>query len=188
MTNQVQQIRRWSLVLLALMLASCGSNSIGPERDINDPTSSLVFAYVDMSEAPTKINGASLKPQGEEGYWHMNVAKDGQLLTQQHLPPGAYQITTLEGSGFLAGDNVYRFPTYGRNETAVRIQKPGIYFMGAYRYVKVKTGMFEGGKFAIERVKSPSELELLQRVQKESWVKGTQWEARIRNRIAELQK
>lgn len=184
----IAHIRRWSLVLLSLMLAACGSNSIGPERDINDPTNSLVFAFVDMSEAPTKIDGASLKPQGEEGYWRMTVAGDGQLLTQPYLPLGAYQLATLQGSGFFAGNNVYRFPTYGRNETAVRIQKPGIYFMGAYRYAKVKTGFFEGNKFAIERVKSPSEAELLQRIQKEDWVKGTQWEARIRNRLAELGK
>lgn len=184
----IERIRRWSLLLLAILLASCGSRSIGPERDINDPSNSLVFAYVDMSEAPTKIDGASLKPQGEEGYWSMGVASDGQLLTQSYLPPGSYQLDSLRGSGFFAGNNVYRFPTYGRNETALRIQKPGIYFMGSFRYVKVKTGVFEASKFAVERVKAPSELELLQRIQKEDWVKGTQWEARIRNRIAELGK
>jgi hypothetical protein len=182
----IHTLYRSGLLILVALLAACGSSSIGPERDINDPTNSLVFAYVDMSEAPTKIDGASLKPQGEEGYWHMNVAKDGQLLSQPYLPPGAYQLSQLEGSGFFAGNNVYRFPAYGRNETAVRIQKPGIYFLGSYRYTKVKTGFFEGGKFAIERTNQPTELELLQRLEKESWVKGTQWEARIRNRIAEL--
>ncbi len=182
----IERFRHLILLVSTALLVACGSGAIGPERDINDPGNSLVYAYVDMSEAPTRIDGASLKPQGEEGYWHMNVAKDGQLLSQPYLPPGAYQIATLEGSGFFAGNNVYSFPTYGRNQTAVRIQKPGIYFMGAYRYAKVKTGMFEGGKFAIERVNSPSEVELLQRLQKEEWVKGTQWEARIRNRITEL--
>lgn len=184
----IRHLQSIGLLAASLVLAACGSGSIGPERDINDPTNSLVFAFVDMSEAPTKIDGASLKPQGEEGYWHMGVAKDGQLLTQSYLPPGAYQLATLQGSGFFAGNNVYRFPTYGRNETALRIQKPGIYFMGSYRYVKVKTGVFEASKFAIERINTPTELELLQRIQKEDWVKGTQWEARLRNRIAELRK
>lgn len=184
----IQTLYRGGLLALTLLLAACGSSSIGPERDINDPTNSLVFAYVDMSEAPTKIDGASLKPQGEEGYWHMNVAKDGQLLSQPYLPPGSYQLSQLEGSGFFAGNNVYRFPAYGRNETSVRIQKPGIYFLGSFRYAKVKTGFFEESKFAIQRTNQPSELELLQRLEKESWVKGTQWEARIRSRIAELRK
>ncbi len=183
-----QHIQRLFVLACAAVLTACAGGSIGPERDINDPTNSLVFAYVDMSDAPTKIDGASIKPQGEEGFWSMGVADDGQLLTQPYLPPGAYQIHSLRGSGFFAGNNVYQFPTYGRNQTAVRIQKPGIYFMGAFRYQKVKTGFFEGGKFAIERVNSPSELELLQRVAKEEWVQGTQWEARIRNRIAELRK
>lgn len=181
-------IQRLFLLATLVLLAGCGSSSIGPKRDINDPSSSLVFAYVDMTEAPTKINGASLKPQGEEGFWNMTVADDGQLISQAYLPLGSYQLATLRGSGFFAGDNVYRFPAYGRNETALRIQKPGVYFMGSFRYAKVKTGFFEGGKFMIEKVQSPTELELLQRLQKEDWVKGTQWEARIRSRMQELRK
>ena len=46
-------------------------------------------------------------------------------------------------------------------ETTARIEKPGIYFLGAYKYKSVSTGMFEQSKFAIERVSSPSEGELL---------------------------
>jgi hypothetical protein len=184
------RLLRLCLLALAVFLSACGSGNIGPERDANDPTNSLVFAYVDMDEAPTKVHGASLKPQGQEGYWQMGVIdhKDGQLLIQSYLPSGSYQLASLRGSGFFAGNNVYQFPTYGSNETAVRIQKPGIYFMGAYRYHKVKTGFFEGGKFDFERVNTPTELELLQRLQQEDWVKGTQWEARLRNRIAELRR
>lgn len=182
------RLLRLCLLVFAAFLGACSSGNIGPERDANDPSNSLVFAYVDMDEAPTKVQGASLKPQGQEGYWQMGVIDhgDGQILIQSYLPPGSYQFASLRGSGFFAGNNVYQFPTYGRNETAVRIQKPGIYFMGSYRYRKVKTGFFEGSKFAFERVSTPAELELLQRLQGEDWVKGTQWEARLRNRIAEL--
>jgi len=169
--------RTFCVLLLCAGLAACGSDGIGPKRDINDPTNSLVFAYIDMTGAPSKkIYEASLKPQGEEGYWHMTVSEDGRLLSQPVLPPGSYQISRLAGPNHL-----YNFPLYGRNETAVRIQQPGIYFLGAYRYVRLKSGQFD-----VERVSSPSELELLQRLQKEDWVKGTQWEARLRNRIAEL--
>ena len=38
---------------LALLLAGCASNTIGPERDLNDPTNSLVFTYMDMQDVPT---------------------------------------------------------------------------------------------------------------------------------------
>lgn len=185
-----KSIQYLCLLGLSLLLCACGSGNIGPERNVNDPTNSLVFGYVDMDEAPTQVDSAWLKPQGQEGYWQMGVIKHkpGQVFFQSYLPPGSYQLSSMRGSGFFAGNNIYSFPTYGRNQTAVRIQKPGIYFLGSYRYRKVKTGFFEGGKFEFERVDAPGELELLQRVQQEDWVKGTQWEARIRNRMAELGK
>ncbi len=171
-------LRLCGLLLLA-GLAGCGSDGIGPRRDINDPSNSLVFAYIDMTGAPSKkVYAASLKPQGEEGYWHMNVADDGRLLSQAFLPPGSYQLARLEGP-----NHFYDFPLYGRNQTAIRIEKPGIYFLGAYRYVRLKSGQFD-----IERVNAPSELELLQRLQEFDWLKGTQWEARLRDRLAELRR
>lgn len=172
--------------LAMLSLAACASNTIGPERDVNDPGNSLVFAYVDMGDAPTELESASLKPQGEEGYWTMGV--DDGLMSQEYLPPGAYQLASLSGSSFLHGEVTYSFPAYGRNEASVVIKKPGIYFLGSFKYKEVKTGMFEQGKFDIERVNSPTELELLNRMLKQDWVKGTQWEARIRARIGELHK
>ncbi len=175
-----------SILPLLLLLGGCASDSIGPERDSNDPTNSLVFAFVDMQDAPTGIDNASLKPQGEEGYWHMGV--DDGLLFQHYLPNGSYQLATLEGSSFLHGDVVYQFPAYGKNESAVRIQKPGVYFLGSYRYKEVKTGFFEPNKFDLERADSPTELELLNRLLKQDWVKGSQWDARIRARITELSK
>ena len=172
--------------LAAMFLAGCASDTIGPTRDLNDPTNSLVFVYVDMSDAPTNIDDATLKPQGEEGYWHL-VVEDG-LMYQRYLPNGAYQFSRLAGSSFLHGDVLYDFPTYGQNASAISIQKPGIYFLGSFKYKEVKTGFFEAGKFDIERVDSPTELELLNRLLKEDWVKGSQWEARLRARIAELGK
>lgn len=182
-------IRRSSLAsvfLAALFLTGCASDTIGPTRDLNDPTNSLVFLYVDMGDAPTGIDDATLKPQGEEGYWHLTV-EDG-LMYQRYLPNGSYQLSRLAGSSFLHGEVLYDFPAYGQNASAIRIQKPGVYFLGAFKYKEVKTGFFEAGKFDIERADSPTELELLNRMLKEDWVKGSQWDARIRARIAELGK
>jgi hypothetical protein len=172
------------LVVLFSLLSAC-AGSIGPKRDINDRTNSLVFAYIDMRDAPTEVDNASLKPQGEEGYWHMSV-EDG-LMYQQYLPPGSYQLATLSGSGLFKGSYRYSFPIYGRNQSAIRIQRPGIYYLGSFRYKGIKTGMFDAdGKFDIERVDSPTEVELLQRILNQEWVTGSQYEERIRNRLAEL--
>ena len=172
-------------LLSALSLAGCAST--GPERDINDPSNSLIFGYIDMEDAPTDMSYAHLRqvfPQSEYPYWPMGV--DEGLMFQQYLAPGGYQMSNFGGSGFWSGDHEYSFPNYGKNQTAVRIDEPGIYFIGAYRYKEVDTGFLEAGKFEMEPVQSPSERELLERLAKMDWVKGTQWEARIAARLAEL--
>ena len=181
-------IKRMSGILLvfsALLLAGCAST--GPERDIDDPANSLVFGYIDMEDAPTDVSYAHLKqvfPPSEYPYWPMGV-EDG-LLFQQYLPPGGYQMSNFGGSGFWSGEHEYSFPNFGKNQTALRVDVPGIYFIGAFRYEEVDTGFLEVDKFSMVPVESPTERELLERLAKMDWVKGTQWEARIAARLAEL--
>lgn len=175
------------IVVTAFLVAGCASS--GPGRDINDPTSSLVFAYIDMEDAPTDMEYATLHqvaPKAEAGYWSMSV-EDG-LAYHAYLPVGAYQLANFGGSGFLSGAHEYSFPNYGRNQTAASIEVPGIFFLGAYRYQEVDTGFFEQGKFSMEPLPSPGEAELLRRLSRMQWVKGTQWEKRIQARLAELDK
>lgn len=175
-----------ALAVAALgLLASCASD--GPGRSMDDPTNSLVFGFIDMGDAPTKINGATImqvSPPTDAPYWGMSV-RNG-LLYNYHLPPGSYQLSSIRGSSFWRGDYRYNFPRQG-NEQAVRISKPGIYFLGSYRYKGVKTGFFEGGKFDVERASSPTEAELLRRIlDEDSAVKGSVWEAKIRQRLSQL--
>ncbi len=173
------------LAVLAL-LVGCASSGHG--RNINDPNNSLVFGYVDMSDAPTRVNGASImqvSPPTDKPYWGTDV-RDGLFFTY-YLPPGSYKLASLSGSSFWKGDYRYNFPRQGA-DTAVRIVKPGIYFLGAYKYKDVKTGFFEAGKFNMERVNSPTEAELLRRVLDEAEIKGSAWEAKIRQRLAQLGK
>ena len=177
-----------SFVLAAIALAGCSSS--GPTRDLNDPTNSLVFGYVDMGDAPTKVNGAHIMqvaPPTDKPYWGMGV-KDG-MFYNSYLPPGSYRLSSLHGSGFFAGEHQYNFPRQGGGDTTVRIDKPGIYFLGAYKYQKVKTGMFEQSKFAIERVSKPTEAELLQKMlDTDAELKNSAWGDKIRQRLARLKK
>ncbi len=173
------------LSALALLVGCAGG---GHGRDINDPANSLVFGFVDMSDAPTKMTGAQVMqvaPPTEKPYWGTNV-RDGLFYTY-YLPPGSYKLATLHGSSFFKGEYRYSFPRQGAGESSVRIAKPGVYFLGSYKYKEVKTGIFEQGKFSIERVNSPSEAQLLQRIlDEEKDIKGSVWEERIRQRIARL--
>ena len=172
--------------LIALgLIAACGGGGHG--RSVDDPSNSLVFGYIDMGDAPTKVSGASIMqvaPPTDKPYWGMDV-RNG-LLYSYYLPPGSYQLASISGSSFWRGDYRYSFPRQG-NEQAVRISKPGIYFLGSYKYKGVKTGFFEGGKFDIERVKTPTEAELLRRIlEEDKEIKGSAWEAKIRQRLSQL--
>ena len=172
--------------LLALaILVGCASGGHG--RSINDTSNSLVFGYVDMADAPTKIEGASIMqvaPPTSKPYWGTDV-RNGLFYTY-YLPPGSYKLATLYGSSFWKGNYRYNFPRQGSDQ-GVRITQPGIYFLGSYKYMHVKTGFFEGGKFDIERVDSPTEAELLQKILDEDTdIKGSAWEQKIRRRLAEI--
>jgi hypothetical protein len=176
-----------ALATAVSFLAGCAGGGHG--RDINDPSNSLVFGYVDMADAPTKISGAQIMqvaPPTDKPYWGTDV-RDGMFYTY-YLPPGSYKLATLHGSSFLRGEYRYSFPRQG-GEQGVRIDKPGIYFLGAYKYQNVKTGMFEQSKFDIARVKTPSEAELLQRMlDNDPELKKSVWADKIRARIARLKK
>ena len=176
-----------ALALAVSLLAGCAGGGHG--RDINDPSNSLVFGYVDMADAPTKISGAQIMqvaPPTDKPYWGTDV-RDGMFYTY-YLPPGSYKLATLHGSSFLRGEYRYSFPRQGA-EQGVRIDKPGIYFLGSYKYQNVKTGMFEQSKFDIQRVKSPTEAELLQRMlDADPELRSSAWADKIRARIARLKK
>src|SRR5215471_8224069 len=156
--------RIWLVLALLALALSAGCASSGHERNINDPTNSLVFGYVDMDDAPTGISYASVQqvaPPSEAPYWSLSVRKG--LFYSAYLPPGSYQLSKFGGSGFWAGENVYSFPRQG-NQTALRIEKPGIYFLGSFKYKTEKSGMFETPKFSMQKVSQPGEAELLKRI------------------------
>jgi hypothetical protein len=172
------------LIILGL-LAGCGSS--GPKRDINDPANSLVFGYIDMDEAPTGVASATIlqvAPPSETPYWGLAVNKG--LFYNTYLPPGSYQMSKFSGSGFIAGQHDYSFSRQG-NQTALRITKPGIYFLGSFKYKKMKTGFFEPGAFSIEKVNKPTEAELLKRIlDEDEEVRNSAWGNKIRARFAQL--
>lgn len=174
----------FGLITLGL-LAGCASS--GPERSMDDPTNSLVFGYIDMAAAPTGVKSAwitQVAPPSETPYWGLGVTNG--LFYNSYLPPGSYQLSKFSGSGFFAGQYEYNFPRQG-NQTALRIAKPGIYFLGSYKYKKAKSGIFEQDKFSIQKINKPTEAELLKRIlEEDSAVRGSAWGQKIRARLAQL--
>jgi hypothetical protein len=174
--------RNWLVLgVVALgLLAGCAAG--GPGRSLDDPGNSLVFGYIDMAEAPTTLSGASIRQVASPSnapYWDAD-ARNGLFYTYD-LPPGSYQLASVSGSDVRKVAYEYDLP--GQDLEHARITKPGIYFLGSYRYVN--TG--EAGKFEVERMDTPSEAQLLQRIlEEDKTVKGSAWEGRIRERLSQL--
>ena len=174
----------FGLMMLGL-LVGCASSV--PKRSLGAPTNSLVFGYIDMGNAPTSIKSAWIKqvaPPSDTPYWGLGISKG--LFYNSHLPPGSYQLSKFSGLGFFAGEQEFSFPRQA-NQTALRISKPGIYFLGSFKYKKVKTGMFSRAKFAIDKMGKPTEAELLQRIlDEDSEIKNSTWGDKIRTRLTQL--
>jgi hypothetical protein len=161
---------RWLLPLaLAFALGGCASNT---PVDPKDETLSLVYGYFDMKDAPSSLDWVSLKQYGgKEAAWYQLKAKDG-LFFHVGIEPGSYQVDKFGGMGGIPlltrREFEYDFGSKGRNRTALRIAKPGVYFLGTHQYVNhAGKGFFAADKFEMKAARAPGEKEVLQRLIKE---------------------
>jgi len=149
------------LGLLALLVAGCASTHVDPK----DQSLSLVYGYIDMADAPSSLGWVKIKLYDGKNAGYQVLGHKG-LFFHVGVVPGPYQVERFGryATFFSNTDYSYEFGTRGRNETAIKIDKPGVYFMGAYKYIAVPTGWFQQDKFRMERTKTPTERELLTKV------------------------
>lgn len=153
-------------LFLNLIFLGCGSN--GTKSDPLDPTTSLVFGYIDMEDAPTNISWFTIKKFKPKPQIEYYCAVNDNLFWHIGLPPGSHQATVFGGQKPwpISTKYQYSFPT-GRNQTAVIIEKPGVYFLGAYKYTEIETeGLFTANKLSLKKIESPTEKELLNKLLK----------------------
>jgi hypothetical protein len=163
------KLKAWLAAVLAFAVVGCASR--GDPVDPKDESVSLVYGYFDMADAPSSLDWVFIKQYGnnkDQGY--RVSAKDGVFL-HVGIEPGSYQVATFGGTGGIPiltrRDFEYDFGSKGRNSTAVRITKPGAYFLGSFRYVNhAGKGFFAADKFEMRAAKTPTEKEVLQRVVK----------------------
>ncbi len=179
-------MRRLILNAIALAavvwLAACSAN---PVPEAPEPTDSIVFGHIDMGDAPVQLQGLDIrqyKPPTDKPYWSAGVEKG--TFFNWYLDPGSYAMDHFEGIGFVAGRVRFNVP---RQLSSMRIviKKPGVYFLGSYKYKNISTGIFEPDKFDLEQVDSPTERELLTKLI--AIVKGTAVEPKLQARLKELQ-
>ena len=158
-------MRRPILALLGVLVLLVTGCAMQKPVDPNDAHLSLVYGYIDMDDAPSSLGWVWIKLYDGQNKGYAAVTRKG-LFFHVGVEPGPYQVERFgRHTTFWSNtEYTYDFGTRGRNETAIRIDKPGVYFMGAYKYVDIPTGWFQQDKFKVERTQTPSERELLTRL------------------------
>lgn len=177
-----KRINLFSLALLAaLALTSCSTPAPKFEKPTK-PGLSLVFGHIDMKDAPTGIRWVDMRrvrPVAEKDVYYFWVV-DGTFL-RSHVPEGTYKLTQFGG-----GKYTYSFPAQGKGDLDRQITKPGVYYVGSYKYKKIPRGLFRDDQFDLIPTDSPSELELLKKISVYS--RDDYWKDMIEKRIRELEK
>lgn len=176
---------RYAIALAVLFLLS-GCTTTGTVAPTADNTS-IVFGYIDMREAPSRLDHVTmrrLRPAGQPPYlFHV---EDG-VFFQLDVAPGIHKFERFGGSSVLKQTAYdYKFPNQGKGEL-LEIKRPGVYYVGSWRYKKIKSAGFfggGGGEFDLERVDTPGERHVLEQVLADA--SHEHWKKMIRARLAEL--
>lgn len=179
-----------TLVLLAVaLLAGCGANAFQkPETD----GESIIIGYIDMADAPGTFNGVYVKkiqPVDKKPYYNFWI-EDG-MFYRAHVKPGVYKMDSFKSTSSWQNTNYsFNFPQTGRGEMDLRVTKPGVYYVGSWKFKKIDSGfkdwLMGRGKFDLTRIEKPTELELLKKIQPSA--EEPYWANMIKRRIAELGK
>ena len=142
---------------------------------------SLVFGYLDMSQAPTGLGWMEFRqvaPRTDTPFYQMRVHEG--VFYMEKFPPGVFVMGEFGGERRDGKHLAYALP---RSSPAVRvvIEQPGLHFVGAYRYRVVKQDGQQVGRFEIDALPTLSAAEVLQRIL--PYARGTPWEPRIQAEI-----
>lgn len=152
------------------LLAAAALGGCATTADNVDPSNgrlSVVVGFVDMAKAPSSLQWVSIKAYGPGSDHFFKARVDHGVFFHIGVDPGSYQIDRFGGRGGIplltSRPFEYEWGTRGRNATAIRIQQPGVYYLGAYEYLPENTGFFEPGRFSMRELSRPGEREVLQR-------------------------
>lgn len=163
--NRRRLLEAGTLLVAAATLGGCAATA--ENVDPNDIRLSVVVGFVDMTKAPSSLQWVSIKAYGPGSDHFFKSRVENGVFFHVGVDPGSYQIDKFGGQGGIplltSRPFQYDWGTRGRNATAIRIQQPGVYYLGAYEYVPEQTGLFEPGRFSMRELDRPREREVLQR-------------------------
>ncbi|MDH5649024.1 MAG: hypothetical protein OEY67_05145 [Gammaproteobacteria bacterium] len=174
------------ILLLTILLATAGCSTTPSldEPEGNQP--SMIYGHIDMEDAPCKLGWVTMKqmrPKTDKPYYNFWI--DEGTFFRINVPPGTYKFDEFGGAPRF-GNTIYTFsfPDQGKGEMDRQIKRQGLYYVGSYKYKKIKTRFWQQGKFDLEKTKGPSEKEILQKIL--PYAKHPFWIKKINERLKQL--
>ena len=139
-----------------------------------------------MRESRAALTGAVFKqisPVIEWPFHVSNIERYTVFYLQHGVQPGIYKIDNLRSIGGFQNSvvTVYDFPKSGKGAMDLKITTPGVYFVGSWKFKRL-----DGDKFDIERLDSPTELEVINQLL--PYAQNKYWKDMILARINQLKK
>ncbi|HET9448740.1 MAG TPA: hypothetical protein VFO35_20885 [Steroidobacteraceae bacterium] len=180
----MNQLRKWLLVLSAVLLTAGGFALAAPPTVSAEPGTGLAFGSFDISESDLAVTHAVLmlvKParmyMGSSGEKGTVTYTNGEFFSP-NLAPGVYSVI-----GFFSGDKFFALER-GLRENTFEVTPGGVSYAGSYKLELTKGGLFRRDKGAFARVDNPeTERQLLDWLAKELAPSG--WAASVNARLAE---
>ncbi len=176
-----------NLLVLAALVAGCNARLSKMTEEQTSPDTALLFGYVDMSDAPSKLESAALRPSSlRRSDPSIAMRGDGEgMFYRENMPKGSYSISSIDGRGWTLGCLSFGKERYNYQLTdegfklhKFNLTKTGLVFLGSYKMSKVK------GKYALDDAATPTEKELL--IKLLAYTAGTKWENVVKNRLKQL--
>jgi hypothetical protein len=155
-------------------------------KEPENESQSLVVGYIDMEDAPTWLGFVvmrQLRPKTEKNKLRFSISEG--IFFNEFVPPGIFQFDRFGGSSGNT-DYTFYFPLQGKKPMDPVIEKPGIYFVGSYKYKNVKKPVFGKGEFDLIKSEKPDEKEVLEKLLKLAG--KTVWRQRIMKRLEEIKR
>lgn len=161
---------RLTILLLAItyLVGGCAFGGGGDPIDPKRKDLAVVFGYIDMEDAPGDLDWIKIKQYKTKPDYYSLGAKEG-IFWHVGVDMGSYQVEKFgTNPGFWSRTSYsYNFGTAGRNQTARRIKKPGVYYLGSYKYINEGSkNWYSPDRFSMKKLKNPSEKELLIKILK----------------------
>lgn len=200
------QLIAWAL--LAGGIAGCGK---GAQIRLSPPAgadSSLVFGYFDMGEAPTHLGWVKVAYESGGASEELDFTVQDGIFYRENVSRGSLSVTAFGGStggkfisipklGLRSFVN-FRYDIPPQSLGEFTIDTPGVYFLGAFRYLPVVAASMEASRggvagqavfwkttsfvdplgerpFGEFRITRADAREVKAKVEK--WAEGTRWHA-----------